>query len=104
MKITKRQLRRIIKEEKRKLIKEQGMSPADMGIAAAQSDAAAGRSGPKKALSQVKISMNLAGESPWMAINSIVDRTMDQSEPTDWLELANELRGIADDVEDSIPE
>ena len=36
MKITKRQLRRIIKEERQKLINE--MTPADMGMAAARMD------------------------------------------------------------------
>jgi len=36
MKITKRQLRRIIKEEKQRLLKE--MTPGDMGIAAAKMD------------------------------------------------------------------
>ena len=36
MKITKRQLRKIIKEEKHRLLKE--MTPGDMGIAAARMD------------------------------------------------------------------
>ena len=43
MKITKRQLRRIIKEEKQRLLKE--MTPGDMGIAAARMDAQSRTSG-----------------------------------------------------------
>ena len=39
MKITKRQLKRIIKEEKQKILKE--LTPGEMGIAAARMDAQA---------------------------------------------------------------
>ena len=44
-----------------------------------------------------------AGEKIWAALSSIIDQYMDQRDPDDWMELANDLRGYADDVEDSIP-
>jgi len=69
MKITKRQLRRIIKEEKAKLVSEMGFRH------------------PK------------TGEDLLLMLNDVVDKLMDAGMDTD--ELAGELRGLADDVEDS---
>jgi len=71
MKITKNQLRRIIKEERAKLIKE------------------ASYRHPK------------TGENLFLMLNDVVDKMLDQG--MDTTELANELRGLADDVEDSKP-
>ena len=65
MRITKRQLRRIIKEEKAK-IPEEGMPS------------------------------NVVDLLP--ALNDIVDQLLTRMDP---VELANELRGLADDVEDT---
>ena len=70
MKITKNQLKRIIKEERAKLIKEQ------------------------QSFSHPK-----TGENMYLMLNDIVDKLLDQGDDT--AELANELRGLADDVEDS---
>tara|TARA_B100000886_G_C20347268_1_gene459218 strand:+ start:159 stop:392 length:234 start_codon:yes stop_codon:yes gene_type:complete len=72
MKITKRQLRRIIKEEKAKLVNEMR-----------------GYRDPK------------TGEDLFLKLNGIVDMLLDMG--MDTLELANELRGLADDVEESGP-
>ena len=69
MKITKRQLRRIIKEEKAKLVSEMGFRH------------------PK------------TGEDLLLMLNDVVDKLLDQG--MDTMELAGELRGLADDVEDS---
>ena len=69
MKITKRQLRRIIKEEKAKLVSEMGFRH------------------PK------------TGEDLLLMLNDVVDKLMAAGMDTD--ELAGELRGLADDVEDS---
>jgi len=69
MKITKRQLRRIIKEEKAKLVSEMGFRH------------------PK------------TGEDLLSMLNDVVDKLMAAGMDTD--ELAGELRGLADDVEDS---
>ena len=74
MKITKRQLKQIIKEEKAKILKE--------GLPG-------GYSHPK------------TGEDMFLMLNDIVDKLLDAG--IDTMELANELRGIADDVEDSAP-
>jgi len=71
MKITKNQLRRIIKEEKAKLIKEAGYRHPG------------------------------TGEDLFLVLNDVVDKLLDQG--MDTMELANELRGLADDVEDSKP-
>ena len=71
MKITKRQLRRIIKEEKQKILAE-----ADYRH-------------PK------------TGENMFLMLNDIVDKLLDAGMNTG--ELAAELRGLADDVEDSAP-
>jgi hypothetical protein len=72
MRITKNQLKRIIKEERAKLIKEQQNFRH-----------------PK------------TGENMYLMLNDIVDKLLDQG--VDTSELANELRGLADDVEDSKP-
>ena len=71
MKITKRQLRRIIKEEKARILNE------------------AGYRDPK------------TGEDLFLKLNGVVDMLLDMG--MDTMELANELRGLADDVEDSGP-
>ena len=71
MKLTKKQLRRIIKEEKAQLLNE------------------AGYRDPR------------TGEDLFLKLNGIVDMLLDMG--MDTLELANELRGLADDVEDSGP-
>ena len=74
MKISKRQLKRIIKEEKRKLVNEMYTG---------------GYRDPK------------TGESLLLKLNGIIDQLLDMG--MDTIELANELRGLADDVEDSGP-
>ena len=120
MKITKKQLKRIIREERSKLIREakrrrlQEMSPADVGIAAAGGGTPADQgmaaakgegSGKKPPVGQAKTrTVMQAGEKVWYALSTIVDQALDQSDPSSWRELADDLRGLADDVEDSIPE
>ena len=74
MKTTKRQLKRIIREEKAKLVNEMYSG---------------GYRDPK------------TGEDLFLKINGIIDMMLDQG--MDTIELANELRGLADDVEDSGP-
>ena len=69
MKITKKQLRRIIKEERAKLLNEVGYRH------------------PK------------TGEDMFLMLNDIVDKLLDMG--MDTAELAGELRGLADDVDDS---
>ena len=69
MKITKRQLRRIIKEERAKLLNEVGYRH------------------PK------------TGEDMFLMLNDIVDKLLDMG--MDTAELSRELRGLADDVDDS---
>ena len=69
MKITKKQLRRIIKEERAKLLNE------------------AGYRHPK------------TGEDMFLMLNDIVDKLLDMG--MDTAELSAELRGLADDVDDS---
>ena len=71
MKISKNQLRRIIKEEKQKILAE------------------ANYRHPK------------TGENMFLMLNDIVDKLLDAGMDTG--ELAAELRGLADDVEDSAP-
>ncbi len=71
MKINKRQLKKIIKEEKAKLIRE------------------AGYRDPR------------TGEDLLLKLNGIIDMLLDMGMST--TELANELRGLAADVEDSAP-
>ena len=74
MKITKRQLRRIIKEEKAKIL-EEGLP--------------GGYRHPK------------TGEDLFLMLNDAIDKLLDQGMDTG--ELADELRGLANDVEDSVP-
>jgi len=69
MKITKRQLKRIIKEEKNKFLKE------------------------------VSFRHPKTGENMFLMLNDIVDIMLTQG--INPAELAGELRGLADDVEDS---
>jgi len=71
VRITKRQLRRIVKEEKQKLRETDGFRD------------------PK------------TGENLWLVLNRVIDQMLTQG--IDTLELANELRSLADDVEDSAP-
>ena len=73
MKISKKQLKRIIKEEKRKLVNEMSGGYRD----------------PR------------TGEDLFLKLNGIIDQMLDMG--MDTIELANELRGLADDVEDSGP-
>ena len=72
MKITKSKLRRIIKEEKAKIL-EEGLP--------------GGYRHPK------------TGEDLFLMLNDIVDKLLGTG--MDTMELANELRGLADDVEDA---
>ena len=104
MKITKNQLKRIIREERAKLIKESKRKRIKEQAGMETTPAPA--SGAKKPpIGQAKTRAILqAGESIWFAISSIVDQAMDQSDPATWAELADDLRGLADDVIDSIPE
>ena len=71
MKITKNQLKRIIKEERAKLLKEQAYRH------------------PR------------TGEDMFLMLNDIVGKLLDMGMDTS--ELAGDLRGLADDVEDSAP-
>ena len=73
MKVTRAQLQQIIKEEKRKVLLEIG----------------GGYRHPQ------------TGESLFLMLNDAVDKLLDQG--MDTVELANELRGLADDVEASGP-
>jgi len=74
MKLTKRQLRRIIKEEKAKIVNEMYTG---------------GYRDPE------------TGEDLFLKLNGIIGQMLDMG--MDPSELANELRGLADDVEDSAP-
>jgi len=87
MKITKRQLRRIIKEEKAKLLRETAHSAEKVPLALVTTTRPV-----------------TAGEKIHYVLNDIVDDALNQLSPDDMLELAGDLRGLADDVEDSIPE
>ena len=71
MKITKSQLRQIIKEEKQKLMKE------------------------------ASVRHPITGENMLLMINDIVGKLLDAG--MNEMELAGELRGLADDVEASMP-
>ena len=102
MKITKKQLKRIIREERAKLIRESKRKALREQEEAA---APAPSGGKKPPIGQAKTrSIMQAGEKVWYALSTIVDQAMDQSDPSSWRELADDLRGLADDVEDSIPE
>ena len=80
MKITKRQLRRIIKEEKAKLLKE--WTPADAGFAAARDDDrnrdAVRRGDPTQALSALHSAIDdlikiLGNEEAYLELQGIVE-------------------------------
>lgn len=77
MKITKKQLKRIIKEERAKILKEERA----------------------KALNERKYRHPKTGEDLFLMLNDAIDKLLDQGMDTG--ELAAELRGLADDVEDS---
>ncbi len=97
MKITKKQLKRIIKEERAKLIREEKRKLAEqVGTPAAQ----------KPGVARAKVLRAIpVGEKVWMALSSIIDQTLDQArDGNDMRQLADDLRGYADDVIDSIPE
>lgn len=81
MKITKNQLRRIIKEEKVKLLSE--VKPSEMSM----HDAA-----------EHYANIN-AGKPDWRALNLAVDNLLQAGVSEE--EIALELRGMADDIEDS---
>ena len=86
MKITKRLLRRIIKEEKAKVLAEQTGSKPGITRATVQ-----------RAIPQ--------GEKIWSALSSLIDQALDQARsPDEYGQLADDLRGYADDVEDSVPD
>ena len=72
MKVTRKQLRKIIREEKTKVLKEQRAPD---------------------------LRHPQTGENMLLMLNDIVGKLLDQG--MDELELAEELRGIADDVADS---
>ena len=73
MKITKRQLKRIIKEEKAKVLREARETYRD----------------------------RRTGENLFFVINGAIDQLLTNG--FDPVELASELRGLADDVEESAP-
>jgi len=79
MKFTKRQLRRIIKEERAKLMIEK-----------------------QNTLNEKQHRHPKTGEDLFLMLNDVVDKLMDSG--IDFNELANELRGLADDVENSTPD
>jgi hypothetical protein len=99
MKVTKRQLRKIIREN---------TSPAPMkSRATPEIRAAVSNSHRQNMLKEGIPSVQFAipaGEKIWAALSSIIDQWMDQTDPQQWYELANDLRGYADDVEDSVPD
>ena len=100
MKITKRQLKKIIREEKQRLLNE--MTPADMGMAAARMDDQRRGAVKKGGRASGPYRHPKTGENMFLMLNDIVDKLMDAG--IDYVELANELRGLADDVEDSAPQ
>ena len=99
MKITKTQLRKIIREN---------TSPAPMQSRAPPEI--------KEMVSNSRMQEKLNESIPtvqhgvekgarmWMAMATLIDQWMDQVGPDGYMEIANELRGYDDDVEDSIPE
>lgn len=92
MRLNKRQLRRVIREEKRRVLREMhhegSRGPAGMEY---QSDM--GKMSSREVAAK---SMDLFGK-----LNSAVDQLLMRG--MDPIELANELRGLADDVEASAP-
>ena len=108
MRITKDQLKRIIREEKQRLLSE--LSPADMGIAAAGGGtpadqgmaAARSDSAMKSGRASGPFRHPKTGEDMFLMLNDIVDKLLDMG--MNPMELSGELRGLADDVEDSMPQ
>lgn len=100
MKITKNQLKRIIREEKQRLINE--LSPADMGMAAARMDDQRRDAAKKRGPSSGPFRHPKTGEDMFLMLNDIVDKLLDMG--MDPMELGGELRGLAADVEDSMPQ
>jgi len=93
MKITKKQLKRIIREEREKLIQEQNSQLIEQPV----EKVGVARATVLRAIPQ--------GEKIWAALSSLIDQALDQARsPEEFYELAAELRGYADDVEDSSPE
>ncbi len=105
MKITKKQLKRIIKEERAKLIREERKRLAEQPISGEQAvQMQRDQDKPGIARAKTKKIIN-AGEKIWFALSSIIDDALDQARDADDMRtLADDLRGYADDVEDSIPE
>lgn len=105
MKITKKQLKRIIREERSKLIREERKRLAEQPISGEQAvQMQAAQDKPGIARAKTKKIIN-AGEKIWMAFATIIDDAMDQARDADDMrQLADDLRGYADDVIDSIPE
>ena len=97
MKITKKQLKRIIKEEAAKLMAEQPIS----GEQAEQMQRDQDKPGIARATVRRAIPQ---GEKIWAALSSLIDQALDQArDPSEYGQLADDLRGYADDVEDSVP-
>ena len=105
MKITKKQLKRIIKEERAKLLREEKRRLAEQPISGEQAiQMQRDQDKPGIARAKTKKVIN-AGEQIWFALSSIIDQALDQArDGDDMRQLADDLRGYADDVEDSIPE
>ncbi len=105
MKITKKQLKRIIKEERAKLLREERKRLAEQPISGEQA-VQMQRDQDKPGVARAKVKKNIMkGEKIWFAISSIIDDAMDQARDADDMRtLADDLRGYADDVIDSIPE
>ena len=105
MRITKKQLKRIIKEERAKLLREEKRRLAEQPISGEQAiQMQRDQDKPGIARAKTKKVIN-AGEQIWFALSSIIDQALDQaSDADDMRQLADDLRGYADDVEDSIPE
>jgi len=105
MKITKKQLKRIIKEERSKLIREEKRRLAEQPISGEQA-VQMQRDQDKPGVARATVRKNImAGEKIWAAFAALIDDAMDQArDPSEWGQLADDLRGYADDVEDSIPD
>ena len=94
MKITKRQLRRIIREEKARLLE------MDRDTLMAQDAEYYAQMNQPKAYSKGPFRHPKTGEDMFLMLNDIVDKLLDAK--IDPMQLARELDGIADDVRDSV--
>lgn len=105
MKITKKQLKRIIKEERAKLLREEKRQLAEQPISGEQA-VQMQRDQDKPGVARAKVRKNImAGEKIWAAFATLIDDALDQArDADDYASLADDLRGYADDVIDSIPE